>query len=116
MILESRDFDGYVYSLDKSGMVIERKATITKYITQDESQKTIPQKHALATISKHQRLILGLEENDIYNNVMWSSTPNKNLYIAKMSEILIARGDEYKKKLADITRKLKILEMEYGDD
>ena len=86
----------YVYTLSSDGHVVERVGTVNKRT--DDS--------LIVTVSGRQHIILSRRSGEIKNNSMWSKTPQKNVYIEKMLDILTARQAECRDKLAAVTRKI----------
>lgn len=89
----------YVYTMTAKGELRERSGIIVKKNG----------KFNIVALPNGQRICVSSSSGKIHNNVMWSKTLQKNVYIQRMIEILLDRREDYQSKLESVTRRLNIL-------
>lgn len=80
----------YIYSMEETGRVVERTGVV--------SFKSRKNQTLVATLPTGQKLILNFCSGKIRNDSMWSRSPQKNVYIEKMLDILVERRDAFQNK------------------
>jgi hypothetical protein len=101
--MDDRDrIPAYIYSLDKSGMVMMRQGVVLDNRTDTFRNCTI------AYVGK-QRLIVSDCPNILRRRVMWSEKPSGQHYISLIREELYKRRNHHQEQVKRINRQLDIL-------
>ena len=86
----------FVYTMSADGHVMERSGVIAK----------ITPKNAIIRVYGGQRIVLARTPCKISKDSMWSKTPQKNVYVELMLEILNERREVYRERIASTTRRI----------
>lgn len=91
----------YVYAIKNSGEVMERKAHI---ISRPRGEQ-----YMLVSFPDGQRMAVTNKAGELYHDVMWSTIKQKNIYIEKITDVLLDRLEEYRRKMTATSKRITMI-------